>query len=325
MVDFRRVLCPVDFSRHSERALRQAFAIARRYESALTVLHVEDVMLGAARAELHRRATLVDTSHDELLDFVHDVGGHEPGVDVRITAGDVVRGILDHAKHESSDLIVMGTRGRSGLARAILGSVTEGVVRQSACPVMTIPPASEMPSTTGEFEPYDPILCASDFSPSCRKALGLAISLGQETDARLSLIHGLQLPQVESGVMPMSFPMPIPIDFAEFRKDALARLERGLPDDAEFRCRPEAVVVEGHPADAILQIAQTENVKLIVMGVQARGTVDRLLFGSTTRLVMQAALCPVLSIRADQAALPWAVWPPPIHEQISVATASSSM
>jgi len=320
---FRRVLCPVDFSAHSERALRHALATARRHESALTVLHVEDVILGAARAELHLGAQGEDESVEELRDFVNGAGGEGQNVKVLMTAGDAVRGILEQATHESSDLIVMGTRGRSGLARVILGSVTEGVVRQSACPVMTIPPAWDPPAAN-ELEPFDPILCASDFSPACRKALDLAISMGQEADARLILLHALQLPQFDAGLPPTAVPTQTHIDFSEFRIDALARLERGLPGDAEFRCRPEAVVVDGHPADAILQVAHHENAKLIVMGVQARGAFDRLLFGSTTRWVMQRAICPVLSVRADQAAEAWAAWQPSFHETVGAATASFS-
>jgi nucleotide-binding universal stress UspA family protein len=96
------------------------------------------------------------------------------------------------------------------------------------------------------------------------------------------------------------------IDFSAFRKDALARLKRGLPPDAVFRCQPEPLVVEGSPADAILQTASREDARLIVMGIQARGALDRLIFGSTTRRVMQAATCPVLSIRASETT---ALWP----------------
>jgi hypothetical protein len=107
----------------------------------------------------------------------------------------------------------------------------------------------------------------------------------------------------------MPFPVSARIDWSEFRKDALGRLRHGLPSDAVFRCRPEAMVAEGRPADAILETAYRENVKLIVMGVQARGALDRLLFGSTTRRVIQAAVCPVLSIRAGQDAEPWPAWP----------------
>ena len=320
MIAWRRILCPIDFSPHSERALRHALAIARWYDSALTVLHVEDVILGAARAELHLQAQFADWAHRDLREFVEGAGGDRQNVSVHMTSGDAVRAILGHATRESSDLIVMGTRGRSGLARAILGSVTEGVVRESLCPVMTIPPAAPK-QVRDEFEPFDSILCASDFSASCRQALDLAIAAGREADARLILLHALELPPGDGGLMPVLGPNQVSMDFSQFRKDALARLERGLPSDAVFRCRPESVVVEGLPADAILRTAENEQIKLIVLGVQTRGTLDRLLFGSTTRRVMQAAACPVLSTRADHNAEPWPAWPPVTDYEVSATRA----
>jgi nucleotide-binding universal stress UspA family protein len=209
----------------------------------------------------------------------------------------------------------MGTNGRSVLARAVLGSVTERVVGQATMPVLTIPPSAEV-GEFGELLPFDSILCASDFSAACKKALELAIVMGQEADARLILLHALQVPYWEPGITPLPLPRPAPINFAELRKDALARLKRGFPPDAVFRCRPEALVVEGRPSDALLETADRENVKLIVMGVQTRGAIDRLLFGSTTRRVMQAATCPVLSIRGARAAQPW----PATEEGLAVAT-----
>jgi nucleotide-binding universal stress UspA family protein len=193
--------------------------------------------------------------------------------------------------------------------------VTERVVRESVIPVLTIPPSAEI-RDSDELMPFDPILCASDFSPACRKALDLSILMGQEADARLILLHALQLPDLDAGIAAVSLPESAQVNFSELRKNALTRLKRGLPADAVFRCRPEAVVAKGRSADAILETAYTEGVKLIVMGVQARGALDRLLFGSTTRRVMQATMCPVLSIRADQAAEPW---PAAAHERLAAA------
>jgi nucleotide-binding universal stress UspA family protein len=305
MITIRRILCPVDFSEYSRGALRHAVALARWHQATVTVLHVEDMLLGAARAEISLHAQFPVGVNDELRAFVADAGCDRPGVSVLTTVGDAVNGILERAKQDSSDLIVMGTRGRSGVARLVLGSVTERVVRQSMCPVMTIPPAAHADAPT-ELERFDPVLCASDFSPSCRMALDLALSVAQEADARLILLHALQVPQVESGRVPMPRAVNDVMDTFEIRRQALARLERGLPSDAVFRCRPESLVVEGDPADAILRVAHNENAKLIVMGVQARSAIDRLLFGSITRGVMQAARCPVLSVRAHQAAEPWA-------------------
>jgi nucleotide-binding universal stress UspA family protein len=319
MLTLHRILCPVDFSEPSQRALRYALAIARWHESEIAVLHMEDVLLHAATVEAGGYHELAERHHRELQELIDDAGGRDRNVRVHIATGGAVSGILEHATRDASDLIVMGTHGRSGLARAVLGSVTEGVVRQAPMPVLTIPPAAEA-GELAELMPFDSILCASDFSAACRKALELAIVMGQEADARLMVLHALQVPNLDPGITPWSLPVSARIDFAEFRKDALARLKRGLPADAVFRCRPEALVAEGRAADAILQTADRENVKLIVMGVQTRGALDRLLFGSTTRRVMQAATCPVLSIRGGPATEPWPASPVAMQEGMATAT-----
>jgi len=301
----QRILCPVDFSEASKRALQYAVALARWHDSEITVVHVEDVLLHAATIEGGGHPDMVERQYQALHDFIDEAGGTNRNVRVHIASGRVVSGILERATRDASDLIVMGTNGRSGVARAVLGSVTEDVVRQAAMPVLTIPPSAQV----REFArmPFDPILCASDFSAACGRALDLAIKMGQEADARLILLHAWQRRRVDEGRVPP--PASARVDGSASRQDALARLRHGLPVDAVFRCRPEAIVVEGRPADAILETAAREHVKLIVMGVQARGALDRLLFGSTTRRVMQAAACPVLSIRAGQDARPWPAWP----------------
>jgi nucleotide-binding universal stress UspA family protein len=319
MITVTRILCPVDFSEPSKRALRHALAIARWHESELAVLYVEDALLHAASVEASGYRDLPERLYQELHDFIQDAGGRDRHVRIHIDSGDTVSAILEHATRNASDLIVMGTHGRSGLARAVLGSVTERVVRQAPIPVLTIPPSAELPESD-PLMPFDPILCASDFSEASSEALDLAIVMGQEADARVILVHALQRPHADGGITPMPFPTAGGIDFAALRTDALARLGRGLPADAVLRCRPELVVLEGHPAEAILATAAKENVKLIVMGVQSRGALDRLIFGSTTRRVVQSAACPVLSIRANPAAGAWPAWS---RSQEALSTATS--
>jgi nucleotide-binding universal stress UspA family protein len=316
MLTVRRILCPVDFSEPSQRALRYALAIARWHESEVAVLHVQDVLLHAATVEAGAYPELAQIQYEELQHLIDAAGGSHGHVRAHVATGGAVPGILKHAAREGSDLIVMGTHGRSGLARAVLGSVTEGVVRQAGVPVLTIPPSAET-EAFDEVMPFDPILCASDFSAACKRALDLAIVMGQEADARLILLHALQPPQLDPGITPVPFPLSARLDSSESRNDALAKLRRGLPGDATFRCRPEALVVDGRPADAILETADRENVKLIVMGIQTRGALARLLFGSTTRRVMQAAKCPVLSIRGGQAAEAWPAAPVSMEEGLA--------
>lgn len=280
-------------------------SIARRHESEVTVLHVEDMLLGAARAEVSLRAKFLTNPDDELRAFVQE-SGYADLRNVRFVtrSGDAVAGIIAQAARSSSDLIAMGTRGRSGLARTVLGSVTERVLREAPCPVMTIPPAAP-DLESREAGTFDPILCASDFSPSCRKALDLAVSMAQETDAHVILLHALQRPVLNTGMIPSMDTMDRRFDRGELEREALERLKLGLPHRALFRCRPEAVVTTGGPAEAILRVAAEEHANLIVMGAQSRGVIDRMFFGSTTRQVIQSGRCPVLSIRADVHDRPW--------------------
>ena len=305
MNTFHRLLCPVDYSEPSRRALLHAIAIARRHHSQITVMHVEGALEAVARAE----GGLYDQflPEDALRDFVSTATDYDrQRIQLVSTTGRVVEAIIEQADRGSSDLIVMGTHGRSGAARVLLGSVTERVVRDAHCPVMAVPPAAAIPAS-GDRNQLEAILCPSDFSRSCSKALKLALSIAHDTNARLVLLHALQWPAFAEGPMPLPVVTQINVDAADWRREALATLERGLPADARARIGYKALVKPGHPSETILQVAQDEHVGLIVMGTQSRSAIDRLLFGSTTREAIQAGRCPVISVRAEKNDPAWIV------------------
>jgi nucleotide-binding universal stress UspA family protein len=305
MSTFHRILCPTDFSEASRRALLHALGIARRQECGIAVLHVQSAFAVAAQVEAGLYVNELPSAQDALIDFVaKTVNDQHHDIELVSKTGDVVEVIIEQAKRESSDLLIMGTNGRSGIARVLLGSVTEQVLRRADCPVMTIPAAAAGPHD-GDREMFDPILCPSDFSRSCRKALKLALSIADQADARVILMHALQWPTLMGGSLPLPVVADINANGADRRREALATLQLGLPYNARSKGRYRARVVPGRPTETILRIAQEEHVGLIVMGVQSRGTIDRLIFGSTTREVIHAAACPVLSIRADKNDPPW--------------------
>jgi nucleotide-binding universal stress UspA family protein len=213
--------------------------------------------------------------------------------------GNVVDRILDHAGDCRSDLIVIGTRGRSGVARAILGSVADRVLRQAECPVLTVPPTGEDVTTNLDATVFDPILCASDCSASCKKALDVGLWVGEQEGARVILLNVMQWPtSVPTAGLPPATINALPTR-RELEWEARERLVAALPTDTSHRYRPEVMVESGRPSDVILRIAADEAVTLIVMGVTSRGAFDQMIFGSTIRSVIQAAHCPVLSVRAD--------------------------
>jgi nucleotide-binding universal stress UspA family protein len=300
VIPLRRLLCPVDFSEDSRRALEYAAALAERRGLELTVLHVE------ANQDARLETDVLQRVEGEIRAFVTATTNASGAIHVSSVFGSPVQGILDQAVALGSDLIVMGTRGRSGLARVLLGSVTERVVREARCPVITIPLALSG-DVSAEVQPWSPILCATDFSPSCKKALDFALWAAQQEDARLILLNAVASP---ANVL-VAEPLPILMDAlparTELEQEAYTRLVAPMPDDDSVRRRIGVVVAIGDPSNAILRVAADNNVQLIVMGVKSRSTTNMAVFGSTTRRVIQAARCPVLSICAEQHEEGWPI------------------
>jgi nucleotide-binding universal stress UspA family protein len=311
MVNVKHILSPVDFSAFSHHALQHALQLARWFESTLTVLYVypppfapPPVMFGGLPGPLpHEPYPAVSVSPElvhqdvlaQLTKFVATVD--TSGVQLQIAAhtGTAVRGILVQAAASHSDLVVLGTHGHSGFDRWVLGSVTEKILRKATCPVLTIsPPVGE--ATGGALQIFKRILCPVDFSDSSLKALEYAMTLAQEADADLLLMHVIEgVPDVRHWQQPIN---PSILEYLRVsEQNALQRLHALIPADARAWCRPHETLVTGKPYEEILRVAREQDTHLIVMGVHGRNPVDLLLFGSTTNHVVRAATCPVLTLK----------------------------
>src|SRR5688572_24697369 len=197
MLTIERVLCPVDLSDISERALRHAAALAAWYEARLTALFV-------------RTGDRVESTERDLAAVVDSAVGAQ-AAHVLVTDGDVVSEILRLATALPADFIVMGTHGASGFKQWLLGSVTERVLREAPCPVLTVPPRVAQQSP--EAVSLATVVCAVDFSPSSMRALDYAASIARKAGGRLVLIHALEwfdeeseasLPGMKTGNLPTS-------------------------------------------------------------------------------------------------------------------------
>jgi nucleotide-binding universal stress UspA family protein len=223
----------------------------------------------------------------------------EKSVSVRLGVyeGRVVAEILDRARAWPADVMVMGTHGRSGFERWVLGSVTEKVLRRAPCPVLTVPPPAAGLQTKGAVL-FRRIVCPVDFSSASTAALGYALKLAEESCAEITVLHVLEwLVEDEPGARLSGFDVP------EFRRylerDARARLETLVPPEARDWCRPREEVVGGRPWREVLRVAEETRADLVVMGVRGRNPVDLALFGSTTHHVVRGARCPVLVVHRD--------------------------
>jgi nucleotide-binding universal stress UspA family protein len=216
---------------------------------------------------------------------------HRAGVRVEtvLRDGDAAREILACATRLASDLVVLGTHGRSGYERWVLGSVAEKVLRKAACPVLTVGP---LPA---DLQSWDPILCAVDFSASSCRALAYALALTHAARARLEVLHVVE-------AMPAVPPEAAPgIDVAAHRRwlidEAYRALRELVPDEARETVRVEESVTFGKAYAEILRVARDAESRLVVLGTRGREAVDLALFGSTANQVVRAAPCPVLSVR----------------------------
>jgi nucleotide-binding universal stress UspA family protein len=208
-------------------------------------------------------------------------------------AANVPEAIVSRARTTSVDLIVIGTHGRSGFERLILGSVTERVLRKAACPVLTVPAHTPdaVPLEAGSMRR---ILCPVDFSSSSAGALEYAAALAQEAHASLTVLHVLEL-------FPDLAEYADAVGLAEYRdarfQQARTHLSQAVKAAVQETCKADELVLVGRAYAEILRVADDQAVDLIAMGVRGRGVMDLMFFGSTTNHVVRAAHCPVLTVQ----------------------------
>jgi nucleotide-binding universal stress UspA family protein len=297
MIRIERILCPTDFSKYAFRAADYALALARQYDSEVHFLHVipsnlvhpeqypyvaEAMPIGP---EFRERAL-------ERLDAFVALTRAE-GVRTRFTVseGSPVSVILQTAESDGAHMLCLGTHGREGVERLVLGSVTEKVLRKAKCPVLTVSePADDQAPKEAIFRT---ILCAMDFGTQSLKALEHSFSLAQESGGRLILFHAVEWFPDE----PLWVGGPDVSGYKTGMEEQVrTRLEKIVPQEVRDWCEVEVVVRSGRAYRELLAAAQERKVDLIAMGVRGRNPLDIMLFGSTTQHVVRRAACPVLTI-----------------------------
>jgi len=289
---FQKILCPVDFSEPSKHALEYATMLSSWYGASLTALQV----VGLASPPIPDVAVLATVTPEDLEAhsrdlrlFVEVSAGGDCHANVAIRQGTVVNEILAEAQTLPADVIVMGTHGLGGVERFVLGSVTETILRKAPCPVFTVPRSSvAAPLTPG---PFKTILVPVDFSPLALDAVGIALSLAEESGKKLILLYVHDWP-AERSVLPA-----VQADLRRTRETAVRELHAIIPEDARQWCECAELTATGHAGEEILRVAGANGVDLIVMGVHSKNSIATAMFGSTVNQVVRAATCPVLTVR----------------------------
>jgi nucleotide-binding universal stress UspA family protein len=289
-IGLKNVLFLTDFSEPSAAALPFAAMIARSYRAKITSLHVVvpsayTYMTPEIGGDLLDAQDEVAKSEMEKVDA--EFAGLPREAVLERSAG--VWSVLSKILQESDiDLIVLGTHGRTGLKKAVFGSTAEEIFRRTTVPVMTIGPAVRTGAHNGGR--FQCVLFATDFNVVSSAAAAYAMSLAQENQSRLVLLHVLPAPK------PGKTKKAVELSVAE----ALHRVEDLLPRDAELWCRPEPTVEHGEPGAQILATAERCGADLIVLGVRGMDTLTEVVTRverATAYEVIAHAHCPVLTVR----------------------------
>lgn len=304
MIRIKQILCPVDFSEFSRHAFDRAVGVARCYDATIAILHVLPVPSAVPAIPYGPEGPgpfgfqTVDRERAlaEIPRFLALESGIGPAIDYHVLESPSEhKEILVQARRLAADLIVMGTHGRSGFDRLVLGSVAEKVLRTSEVPVLTVP--SHVPDLVPlGRDPFKRILLATDFSAGSEAALRYAASLAQHAAAPLTIVHVVEpLPVGHDPMVGMFFDTGA--YHAQLIEEAKTTLRTAIPDWVRLGCDTEDVVVNGKAYVELLRIAAERQSDLIVLSVHGRNALDRLVFGSTTEHIVRRATCPVLTVR----------------------------
>jgi nucleotide-binding universal stress UspA family protein len=289
---FRKILCPVDFSPGSQLAMRVAIRLASDAEAELVLAHAWYVPPVAFAEDYVFSPVLIQTMRDGAEAALDAAAREAAALGARHLTPKLLTGTPRHEivqvleRDPAFDLVVMGTHGRTGLARFLLGSVAESVVRHAPCSVLTVRP-------DGEPRPFARVLCPVDFSDSSQHAARLAAELVQPGSEGITLLHVIDPPAVYAGGERM---IEIVRDLDTYSTEHLdqwaARLGAGAPAPVAKLSRV------GHPGAEILKVLEEEPAfELVVLGSHGRLGLERVLLGSVAEKVVRHARCPVLVAR----------------------------
>ena len=286
----KNILYLTDFSEPSEAALPFGMAIARSYGAKIYVLHVSvpppyayatpETAAAALESQEENAETEMQRVESQLVNLPHETA---------VERGTRVWPALERTiKDCQIDLVVLGTHGRTGAQKLLMGSVAEEIFRRSPVPVLTIGPSVRRGLHSDAR--FHRVLFPTDFTPESVAAAPYGVSLAQENQANLVLLHVIPRSEEQTEAKPGELSVA----------DAMYQLNEMVPVGAELWCRPEPVVEYGEPAGRILETTKERGMDLIVLGV--RQAVGRLsaathLERSTAHKVVAHAVCPVLTVR----------------------------
>lgn len=288
------MLCPIDFSDQSRLALRYAEEIARRGNARLVAVYANDKLLVAAAAAVLHDRHIEKRTAIELRNFVHSTlaAGSIERLTVKCysSTGVAPDEIIKAARRHRADLIVLGTHGRGGADRLLLGSTTLSVLQRSVVPVLAVPDRAQVPAPTDLTSwPGERIVAALELDGGSAREAETAARVAQWLGVSLLLLHVVSevaAPDWLAG--DLSAHDRIRLAQAHERIDAIA-------DDVRRRVPTSTRVVCGRIAEEIAALAATERVTLLLTALRDRRGWLGARRGSVSYQLLSHGVAPVLA------------------------------
>jgi nucleotide-binding universal stress UspA family protein len=301
-ISLKNVLFATDFSATSEAAFPYAAAICRRFGGTLHLAHTlseASLVLMGGGVDYVSMGPLYDDAEAAAKEKLAQIAARVEGIAHRLYVGrgPVWNSLAGVVTQNAIDLLVVGTHGRSGLGKLLLGSVAEDILRHAACPVVTVGPKVSgraklpvFPSTSRDLAPIEldvrQIVVATNFADDGPVLVRAGASLAAEFHAQLTLMH-----VVEDYTHLGSTPGLI--------EEGIQRLQALIPPSGALQYTPETLLEFGSAGERILKVAAEREADFLVLGARSAAQVGSThLPWSTAHLVIAQAHCPVLTLRA---------------------------
>ncbi|SMD08687.1 Nucleotide-binding universal stress protein, UspA family [Desulfocicer vacuolatum DSM 3385] len=322
----QKIMCAMDFSDYSPTILSYSVALCKEFDARLFLCHVVmnvPAMLGTSETSLDP-IQLQQSHNRSAQEMLEKMAAEVPlPCEVILGKGDAADELSRIAQEKEIDMVVTATQGQSAMARLLIGSVTEKLMKTIQCPLLVLHTQKH------EFFPppdhgikMDKILVGCDFSSDSRLAFEYGMSLAQEFQASLHLAHVIK-PTEHLALKPENDFDLSPGDYyrltsptlyletasekhetrinkiKEIRNKLIHQLHRMVPEESQHWCTPETILLDGEPYRELIHYAQDEEMDLIVLGIRGHTLLEKLMVGSTTHRLIRQSPCPVLAVRQN--------------------------
>jgi nucleotide-binding universal stress UspA family protein len=304
-LQIRNVLVPIDFSAPSLEAIEAALPLIKHFGADLHLVHVFEpdypassmvaIPLVVPELEVGERVR-------RLRDVAEDYSVPLRRENIHAIKGRPFEEICRLAQEIDIDLIVIATRGNTGLKHLLLGSTAERVVRYSPCPVLVVRGSDSKKKSAQQLATFRKILVPVDFSDCSMKGLEYAKKLAREFRAKLILLHSIALQYYVASDEYARYDLPLLLDQID---EAAKQQMRDIVQQTNWNgIEVETSIQIGHAGQQICAEANERKADLIAISTHGRTGLEHVLLGSTAEYVVRHASCPVLVVPSRERALP---------------------